>query len=387
MKRRFKTCLYSLFGLIPIALLTCFSISWRHSTSISCVGSSGVKPFLEQLSYQYLLIYPQYDITVDAGGSGFGISQVAEGFSDIGNASKDPYEAVKEQYQTQWKEKNIKTITVGWEGICLLFIPPVGMSDEGLSKLRTCLTLNQTNAIQLYRLFSGYSDNLGDKYRNLGGFLSNNSGLNQNDINLLNNQPISPFVRSGGSTTSGTAASFFAGSHFTIDSNELTDRQKKAFKTGDYGSDTKVYDTDEANSRAWDYFFKNKKPGGMIYLSSGFVEQNKDLIEKEHIGILAYNDHPFSVKKIKDANDGYNFYRPLNVMLAVDESSAKWKFIQWLIGPDSSEEQWEKTGAKKITNTDKESMSSKDGKFAVSDCDLFEGNPWPKNWHFGAKDK
>jgi ABC-type phosphate transport system substrate-binding protein len=35
------------------------------------------------------------DITVDAGGSGFGIQQVADGFANIGDASKDPYSAVQ----------------------------------------------------------------------------------------------------------------------------------------------------------------------------------------------------------------------------------------------------------------------------------------------------
>jgi ABC-type phosphate transport system substrate-binding protein len=35
------------------------------------------------------------DITVEAGGSGFGIQQIAHGFANIGNASKDPYGAVK----------------------------------------------------------------------------------------------------------------------------------------------------------------------------------------------------------------------------------------------------------------------------------------------------
>jgi ABC-type phosphate transport system substrate-binding protein len=34
------------------------------------------------------------DITVEAGGSGFGIEQIADGLTNIGNASKDPYETV-----------------------------------------------------------------------------------------------------------------------------------------------------------------------------------------------------------------------------------------------------------------------------------------------------
>jgi phosphate transport system substrate-binding protein len=60
------------------------------------------------------------DITVEAGGSGFGISQVADGYADIGNASKNPFSVVKKSYQNNWQAKNIKTMTIGWEGICIV---------------------------------------------------------------------------------------------------------------------------------------------------------------------------------------------------------------------------------------------------------------------------
>jgi phosphate transport system substrate-binding protein len=64
---------------------------------ISCIGSSGVKPFIENLSQDYMKSNKNVDITIDAGGSGFGIEQIANGFANIGNASKDPYNVVQKE--------------------------------------------------------------------------------------------------------------------------------------------------------------------------------------------------------------------------------------------------------------------------------------------------
>ena len=40
------------------------------------------------------------------------------------------------------------------------------------------------------------------------------------------------------------------------ENNLLNAKQIAAFKTGQYGKDFHVYDTDEANSRSWDVFSK-----------------------------------------------------------------------------------------------------------------------------------
>jgi ABC-type phosphate transport system substrate-binding protein len=54
-----------------------------------------VKPFVETLSQKYMKTQKNVDITIEAGGSGFGIQQIANGFANIGNASKDPYKAIQ----------------------------------------------------------------------------------------------------------------------------------------------------------------------------------------------------------------------------------------------------------------------------------------------------
>jgi phosphate transport system substrate-binding protein len=82
-------------------------------TPISCVGSSGVKPFAEALANKFQIDHKNIDVTVEAGGSGFGISQVAHGFTDIGNASKNPFSTVRDNYQNEWEQQRIKTVTIG----------------------------------------------------------------------------------------------------------------------------------------------------------------------------------------------------------------------------------------------------------------------------------
>jgi ABC-type phosphate transport system substrate-binding protein len=56
-------------------------------------------PFVQSLASLYN--NNDVDITTEAGGSGFGIEQVAKGYANIGDASKDPYSAVQESFQHQ----------------------------------------------------------------------------------------------------------------------------------------------------------------------------------------------------------------------------------------------------------------------------------------------
>ncbi|WEK82832.1 MAG: substrate-binding domain-containing protein [Mycoplasma sp.] len=391
MKRRWKKLIYGSIGIVPVLALVCFSIPFNQQISISCVGSSGVKPFVESLSKDFDAKNQGYDVTVDAGGSGFGISQVAKGFTKIGNASKDPFHDVKDEFTSEWKERKIKTVTIGWEGICLLFIPPQGLSQDGLNKLNSSLSVNQQTMINLYRVFSGYKDGLtNNSFLNLGGFISSSSTLSISDQKLYQNTKIIPYARSGGNLTSGTASSFYAGSHFKNNDqpiiNQLTPRQQKAFTHGVYGDEISVKDTDEANSRAWDRFINDKEPGSVVYLSSGFVNQNIKLIEKSHVGLFQYNTTSFDVSKIKEQN-GYNFYRPLNVMLSIEDKDAV-KFVNYLIN-EVSVDTWKSYGGKHISDQDKQSMSLNNDVqnfWTSDDSSLIVDWSNPDHNYLGAKD-
>jgi len=66
----------------------------------------------------------------------------------------------------------------------------------------------------------------------------------------------------------------------------------------------------------------------MIYLSSSFVEQNRKLIETNRYGILSYNNIEYQTNKI---GDGYNFFRPLNLLLNINSPSKTKEFIESIL--------------------------------------------------------
>ena len=380
MKKWLKISLYTLVGAAAVGFVCAFAVPWSHSTIISCVGSSGVKPFVEEYAKTYSKTN-NVDINVDAGGSGFGISQIANNFTNIGCASKNPFEAVKDTYRQNWISNKIKTVTIGWEGICIVYIPPKGISND--INLNKVLTLNENDITNLYRTFSGFKDGLPTEKPLLSLFLNPECEISENDRFKFEHQEVIPYARSGGSLTSGTAASFFEGSHFNNYSEGLTEAQKTAFVNGNYGKDFRLYDTDEANSRAWSVFNKNNIPGSMVYLSSSFVQKNYDLIKSSNCGILAYNNCEYNVE---DINIRYNFFRPLNLMLSINSNIQTQKFIQDVINY-SMHVGFTNLGAKGISQNQYKSMMSIDSNFWVDDVTLMNqrDSSWDQdNTVFGA---
>jgi ABC-type phosphate transport system substrate-binding protein len=72
-------------------------------------------------------------------------------------------------------------------------------------------------------------------------------------------------------------------------------------------------------------------PGSMVYLSSGFIEQNRALINNKGYGIMAYQKAegsqimPYAINNV-DAT--YNWFRPLNMILSCDSDDLGKDFIQ-----------------------------------------------------------
>ena len=327
MKKVAKASLIGLCCLCPIALITSFATNWKHQIVVSCVGSSGVKPFIELLSNSYA--DHSYDITVEAGGSGFGIDELAKKHCNIGTSSTNPYTLVNNNEITKkiWKNNMIKTITFGWEAICLIYKLPSSLSENTIKSFE--ISINERNVDKLFSVFSGFKSK--DSEINWKDFI-NDENWNQFDVidqTFLKQSTMIPYVRSGGNTTSGTAAAFCLETHFeNFNFENLDPNQKKAFISGQYGNDYEMYQTDEANSRSWDMFCKNDIPGSMIYLSSGFVETNIDLIKKHGYKIAQYNNINYTIENVK--NRTYKWFRPINCSFSLEDEKVK-KVINGII--------------------------------------------------------
>ena len=96
-----------------------------------------------------------------------------------------------------------------------------------------------------------------------------------------------------------------------------------------------VIQTAEANSQAWNRI-KNGPEGSMIYLSSGFILNNKEEIEKLGFKIATYKGTQLLENEI---TKNYNWYRPLNLMYSTTRASNSiLEMFKWILfSPESRE--------------------------------------------------
>lgn len=328
---------------IPVGLVVGLSVNWDHTQFISAVGSSGVKPFIENFGKMYHEAYSNYDVTVESGGTTFAIEQVAKGFTNLGNASNNPYFIIKDQgYSNEWKNK--KTLTLGWEGLCLMYSLPDGLSKDAQEHFNIVIT--KDNILKLYGVFSCFHELENEKWKEeyetlwyYAPSIVQETIKNPNDVKLLKQTKILPFVRSGGNTSANSSIAFTYYSNLA-DFDDMTDNQQKAFAGGQYGDDSAFVETDESNARAWQSFTTTDRPGSMVYLTTSFLTNadNREQIKELGYKLAGYQstdgDLPVYLQEVKDLNKicvahGYNWYRPINVMVDLDVQKSK-DFIYWI---------------------------------------------------------
>ncbi len=261
---------------------------------INAAGSSAVQPLMVAFSNKYL----PSDLVTQAGGSGAGIRAVIDGTKEIGMASKKPG-VIKELLpgeepsldQIKWIKNEIKTVTIAWDGMGIVYKP---------AKKDTKIDINENTIKNLYVAFAG------------------NTPLKYSDIGVKGDETqIHPYARSGGSVVSGTADAFYKDSNLKY---EISPEEKKqldsAMINGEYGSYTKT--TSESNSQAWSFVKNENKIGSMVYLSAGFINNNREEIENEGFEIATYKTKEITLENI---SKGYDWFRPLNLMLSIKRDS------------------------------------------------------------------
>lgn len=326
MNKYVKYTSIGVISLIPIGFIIGFSRAWNSPPSITAAGSSAVQPLLTELGTNY----KDADVVVQPGGSSLGLKVAADLSKSLGNASKNPYKSVssaqfdKNGYTSEmWKNNGLKTVTIAWDGIAIVY--------KKEKEEKNPLVINKDNISMIYEVFAG----------------TNNYSLNQlfigpgnvDNYSNLNWSPIKPYARTGGSDASGTATSF-TNESMLLDSWPTTKDEsywkdvESRLKTGKYGSN--VSTTNESNVESWTRFSIENKPGSMIYLSLGFAEMNKEIIEQKGYSIARYynyNDNNIYEASTENVTSKkYGWYSPLNTIIATNATNQTTKdFVWWLL--------------------------------------------------------
>ena len=119
------------------------------SGTITAAGSSALKPLVDDAANAFNEKYPDVAITVDAGGSGEGLKQVAEGTVDIGNSDV----TAEEKLDADQAEKLVD------HQVCVITMAPIVNNDvkEG--------GVTNLNKDQLISIFTGETTN----WKDVGG--------------------------------------------------------------------------------------------------------------------------------------------------------------------------------------------------------------------------
>ena len=109
------------------------------SGTLTLAGSTTVQPLAEVLAEAFMAINPDVVIEIQGGGSGVGVTSVAEGTVDIGNASR----AVKSSEQEQYPD--LETTTIAYDGIAIVVNPDVELPSLSLEQIRGIFSGEITN--------------------------------------------------------------------------------------------------------------------------------------------------------------------------------------------------------------------------------------------------
>ncbi len=345
-KSKSKLIAISFFGVAAIGTIILTSVNFTGISIITSAGSTALFPLMNDLANEYSKKEPSTELMIEAGGSGVGIQSIVKGSKQIGNVTRrikkseagapatdsnlipyngiDNLDKVKVKYYDSWEENKIKTITIAWDAIGIVYKP---LNND------VNLDINETNIDKLFGVFSGLKP---QKMSDLTGYL-------KDDVSLTNQSPIlTPFSRTGGTVASGTATNFFENTNLNPTSASPDPEPspddievRRILKTGDYTGN--VVATSESNVEAWRQFSLSGKDNTMIYLSSYFIFANQQYIEDAGFKIATYKKVDLKKENIPNT---YNWFTSANAIISLKniENSPLEKFIEWVIMPNPKDE-------------------------------------------------
>lgn len=353
-----KSVFASLVGVATIGLIVGLSVDWTFPSWIYISGSSTMQQFLQSISDEY----SSSEVIVDAGGSSVGIDNLINGKKNIASSSKSPskstagvpaydgHPSIEGKYQKQWENEKIKTVSVAFDAIGIVYKNTGELKDKDV-------ILTPKTVLWLYLAFAGYTE------VNALNLIPNSWELSVNDSNKL-----VPFARTGGSIQSGTAESFLLDSKLLKNENGSYDSSAilseynayddspilsadvnenesiySILHSGQYGPNVRT--TSESNLQTWQSIKEYSGSGIPItYLSSGFIKSNYKEIYDAGFSIAMYSindngENPYSLLNISNNEvqsdnvaAGYDWYRPMNLILSGNSPEYIKYFIQWILG-------------------------------------------------------
>ncbi len=324
---------------IPVIVTT---VQAKNYSLIFSVGSSAVKPILDSLSNNFKNQQNNtFDLIVDAGGSATGIQAIANGNTNVGNASREPSqkEAGKNgTYYQQWIDRRLKTVTIGWDSIGIVYKAPSNYK----------LDINPQNISKLYQVMTGwYEDDTLPNYT-LKDLLTNSNSEPNNDFDI----PITAYSRSGGANKSGTADAFAKDSHL-IDFNTIPEKAQKALINGQYNSKRNIQTTNESNIETWRRVENDQREGAITYLSTAFILQNMNQIKAAGFEVATYNGIQLD-ENLSNIAKGYNWVRPINCIFSLNwnnKTSQSFKnFLLWILYDEEGKNTLTKNFIKPLEN-------------------------------------
>lgn len=272
---------------VPLVLM---SINWRNIQIIYSTGSSAVFPLFQEMSSTYRKYQntgKAIDVVVDSTGSGTGLEKILNNQTNIGNISYSPNVKKVKEYEKQWEENQIKTISWGIDGIGIVY---KGDFD---------LDINQDNIDDIYYAFSGLKK------------------LTYDDLGVKGNYTtLRPFSRTGGANKSGTTEAFIKNSGFDLNTSSNPELKEAIgiMEVGNYGAN--VSPTAESQFLSWLQVKGSNGSGQIIYLSTGFILRNIKDIEAFGFRVATYNKNQLTTETIQDGK--YNWRRILNSLVSIN---------------------------------------------------------------------
>ncbi len=113
-----------------ILLAALFIACSARKTELIIAGSTSIQPFIEKIAEHYAVVYPEYKVSVQGGGSTAGIQATLNHTCQIGMSSRN----------LKPEEQEILTFLIAFDGIAIVINktnPVAGLSTEQLRKIFT----------------------------------------------------------------------------------------------------------------------------------------------------------------------------------------------------------------------------------------------------------